>query len=456
MPPKSKSKQTDIHRWHTNYAQYRQPVNFRDTWRIFRIMSEFVEGYEFMNKSHNEVTILGSARIDPRSKYYKIARELGALLAKNGHPVITGGGPGIMEAANRGAMEAGGKSLGLNIQLPFEQVLNPYTTHSTGFYYFFTRKVMMTTPAHGFVFFPGGFGTLDELFEVLDNIELKKAKNVPIVLVGKEFWAPLLEFLKKQAMAEVQSLKQKDLDLIQVVETAEEAWEYLREAMKREPRDSGVDCDNSVCKMRIEENTDWRIFRIMSELVEGFELLSKLKNEITVLGTKSIKEDNFYYREAYELGKRLVKKGFSVETGGGHGAPEAANKGAFEAGGESIGLTLRFDGRESRNEYLTRHQGFFFPFTRKLILTAPSHAFTAFPGGFGTLHQFFEVVVLMQTRKIKPMPMLLFDSKFWAPLIEFVDEILYKKFNTIQSEDRHFIRAVDSVDEVMKLIPRVK
>src|SRR3989338_2150312 len=155
-------------------------VNYRDSWRIFRIITEMVEGYQFLSDLKNEVVILGSARIPPNDKYYKIAVELGRLLGKHGFATITGGGPGIMEAANKGAFEVGGESVGLNIQLPFEQRINPYVKKATAFYYFFTRKVMLTSPGNAFVFFPGGFGTLDEFFEVVDYMELGFMEKTPI------------------------------------------------------------------------------------------------------------------------------------------------------------------------------------------------------------------------------------------------------------------------------------
>ena len=143
-------------------------VNYRDSWRIFRIVTEIVEGYQFLSTLEREVIVLGSARLPPNNKYYKVALELGRLLGKNGFTTVTGGGPGIMEAANRGAFEVGGESAGLNIQLPMEQRVNPYVKKATSFYYFFTRKVMLTSPGNAFVFFPGGFGTLHEFFEVVD------------------------------------------------------------------------------------------------------------------------------------------------------------------------------------------------------------------------------------------------------------------------------------------------
>src|SRR3990167_3957342 len=171
---------------------------YREAWRIFRIMAEFVEGYQFLRQFEKEVTILGSARLAQGSKYYNIAYELGKLLGANGYATITGGGPSIMEAANKGATESGGESVGLNIQLPFEQRINPYVKKSTAFYYFFTRKVMLTSPANAFAFFPGGFGTLDEFFEVTDLMELHMLAKAPIVMVGRKFWQPMIDFLSQQ------------------------------------------------------------------------------------------------------------------------------------------------------------------------------------------------------------------------------------------------------------------
>src|SRR3989339_1792238 len=161
--------------------------DYRESWRIFRIMAEFVEGYQFLSKLEREVTVLGSSRFKEDDSYYQIARDLGVLLGKNGFTTLTGGGPGVMEAANRGAFEVGGKSVGINIQLPFEQRINPYVRESTAFYYFFTRKVMLTSPANAFVYFPGGFGTMDEFFEVADLMELGLMSRTPMVLVGRKF-----------------------------------------------------------------------------------------------------------------------------------------------------------------------------------------------------------------------------------------------------------------------------
>ncbi len=167
-----------------------------DTWRVFRIMGEFVEGFDDLATVTRGVAIFGSARTPADSPYYAAAQETAALLANAGYPVITGGGPGIMEAANRGAFEASGASIGCNIELPFEQAPNPYQTRSLKFKYFFVRKTMFVKYSNAFVIFPGGFGTLDELFEALTLIQTRKIKNFPVILFGSEFWAGMLDWLE--------------------------------------------------------------------------------------------------------------------------------------------------------------------------------------------------------------------------------------------------------------------
>ncbi|MBT6334431.1 MAG: TIGR00730 family Rossman fold protein, partial [Candidatus Magasanikbacteria bacterium] len=366
--------------------------DYREPWRIFRIMAEFVEGYEFLTNLEKEVTILGSARLPEGSKYYELARELGGILAKNGFTTLTGGGPGIMEAGNRGAFEAGGNSVGLNIQLPFEQVINPYVKKSTSFNYFFTRKVMLTSPAHAFVYFPGGFGTLDELFEVVDNIELRFMESAPIILVGKEFWEPVIEFLLGSC-GSVGSVPKEEVEKWHIVDTAEEAFEFIKDVKEVKT------CSLSPTSFHCEKNIDWKIFRIMSELVEGFEFVTGKTNAVTVLGTKSITPDNEYYEAAYRVGKTLAEHKYDVLTGGKTGVAEGTNKGAFEAGGNSVGIGMRVAGHDMVNPYLSSSILFNFPFTRKLIITAPTKAFVFFPGGFGTLHQLFEILTLIQTKK---------------------------------------------------------
>ena len=162
--------------------------SIEESWRIFRIMAEFVESIEALSKIRNAVTIFGSARLKPEDKYYQMAESLGKVLAQNGFSVITGGGPGIMEAANKGAAEAGGKSVGMNIRLPFEQKPNPYANLQIEYKYFFIRKVMFIKYAMAYVIMPGGYGTMDEFFEALTLIQTKRVRSFPVILMGTEYW----------------------------------------------------------------------------------------------------------------------------------------------------------------------------------------------------------------------------------------------------------------------------
>src|SRR6476659_2612675 len=173
-----------------------------DTWRVFRIMGEFVEGFDELATLNRGISIFGSARSKPNDPDYKAAQETAALLAREGFAVITGGGPGIMEAANRGAFEAGGLSIGCNIELPFEQRPNPYQTRSLTFKYFFVRKMMFVKYSLGFIIFPGGFGTLDELFEALTLIQTKKIRNFPVVLFRSAYWKRLWDWIAEMALKE--------------------------------------------------------------------------------------------------------------------------------------------------------------------------------------------------------------------------------------------------------------
>jgi hypothetical protein len=203
------------------------------TWRIFRIMAEFVDGFQFLAPLKREVTIFGSARTPPGSEEYREAEKLGAMLARAGFTVITGGGPGIMEAANKGAYEAGGESIGLNIELPFEQRRNPYVKKGIGFHYFFTRKVMLSASAQAYVFFPGGFGTLDEFFELITLIQTRKMERIPIICVKRHFWQPLREWLREQVLQEHGAVDPADLKIFQIVETAEEAFLVIKRSRER-------------------------------------------------------------------------------------------------------------------------------------------------------------------------------------------------------------------------------
>ena len=204
-------------------------VKTNDSWAIFKIMGEFVNGYEKLSKIGPCVSIFGSARTKPEDKYYQLAENIAEKLADNGYGVITGGGPGIMEAGNKGAHNAGGTSVGLNIELPFEQHDNSYidSDKSIDFDYFFVRKVMFVKYSQGFVVMPGGFGTLDELFEAITLIQTHKIAKFPIILVGKDFWGGLVEWIKDTLLKSHGNISPDDLDLINLVDTEDEVIEIL-------------------------------------------------------------------------------------------------------------------------------------------------------------------------------------------------------------------------------------
>ncbi|MCH1608270.1 MAG: TIGR00730 family Rossman fold protein [Flavobacteriaceae bacterium] len=203
-------------------------VKANDSWALFKIMSEFVHGYENMSRIGPCISIFGSARTAPEDPYYRLTTEIAESVVKSGLGIITGGGPGIMEAANLGAKNAGGISVGLNINLPFEQKANPYIDEDKlmNFEYFFVRKVIFMKYSQGFVVMPGGFGTLDELFEALTLIQTEKIKIFPIILVGKKFWGGLMDWINTTLLEE-HKIDPDDLDLIRVVETKEEVLEHL-------------------------------------------------------------------------------------------------------------------------------------------------------------------------------------------------------------------------------------
>ncbi len=209
-------------------------IRTNDSWAIFKIMSEFVEGYERMSKIGPCVSVFGSARTKPDNKYYQIAVEVGQKLVEAGYGVITGGGPGIMEAGNKGAHIAKGQSVGLNINLPFEQNYNPYIDpeHNLEFRYFFVRKVIFVKYAQAFVILPGGFGTLDELFEAITLIQTKKVNPIPVVLIGRKYWQGLLDWVKSTMLEEENNVHIDDLDLLKLVDTAEEAVQHIEEFYK--------------------------------------------------------------------------------------------------------------------------------------------------------------------------------------------------------------------------------
>ena len=207
-----------------NKAQ--QDFTDTDPWRIFKIMGEFIEGFDELAHVPPGVSVFGSARLQPDNQYYSAAVETGRLLAKAGYAVITGGGPGIMEAGNKGAHEARGISIGCNIELPFEQAPNPYQSLSLTFNYFFVRKVMFVKYSVAFIIFPGGFGTMDELFEALTLIQTKKIHNFPVILFGKQYWSGLVDWIKGQMLGNG-TISPEDLNLLVVTDSPQEAVDVV-------------------------------------------------------------------------------------------------------------------------------------------------------------------------------------------------------------------------------------
>lgn len=197
-----------------------------EPWRIFRIMAEFVEAFEDMSKQGPLVTVFGSARTSPDNRYYKDAESLSKLLVERGYGILTGGGPGIMEAANKGAFEAKGTSVGLNIELPMEQRPNPYQTEEIDFRYFFIRKVCFLKYAVAVVVYPGGYGTLDEFCEAITLIQTDKVNRIPVALVGKDYWGPMLDWFGK-TLIDSKMICPKDLDIFKLVDNAQEAVDYI-------------------------------------------------------------------------------------------------------------------------------------------------------------------------------------------------------------------------------------
>ena len=204
-------------------------IKTNDSWAIFKIMGEFVEGFEKMSRIGPCVSIFGSARTQPDDKYYQLAIDIAESIVQAGYGVITGGGPGIMEAGNKGAHKAGGTSVGLNIDLPFEQHDNSYidSDKSLDFDYFFVRKVMFVKYSQGFVVMPGGFGTLDELFEALTLIQTNKIEKFPIIMVGTEFWEGVIDWIKAVLLEKFENISATDLDLFHLVDTTDEVIEIL-------------------------------------------------------------------------------------------------------------------------------------------------------------------------------------------------------------------------------------
>lgn len=215
----------------TPQRRHRGEVWPTDSWRVLRIQSEFVQGFDALGELGNAVTIFGSARTKPDNGEYESAVETARLLGEAGFAIITGGGPGIMEAGNKGASEAEVESIGLNIELPFEQHINPYCTKSIDFHYFFVRKTMLVRYAQAFVIYPGGFGTLDELMEALTLIQTGKIHNFPVVLVGTAFWGGLLDWLR-QAVLAAGKISPEDMNLIRVTDSPEEVRDIIVKALR--------------------------------------------------------------------------------------------------------------------------------------------------------------------------------------------------------------------------------
>jgi uncharacterized protein (TIGR00730 family) len=200
-----------------------------NSWTMFKVIAEFVDGFEKLNQIGPCVSIFGSARTKPEDKYYKLATDVAKRITEEGFGVITGGGPGIMEAANKGAFEQGGLSVGLNISLPFEQTHNPYidTRNNLDHHYFFVRKVMFVKYAQAFIVMPGGFGTMDELFEVLTLIQTKKITRVPVILMGKEFWSGMKEWISQVMLEQFHTIAEKDMDMIPITDDPEEVVKII-------------------------------------------------------------------------------------------------------------------------------------------------------------------------------------------------------------------------------------
>jgi uncharacterized protein (TIGR00730 family) len=228
------------------------PFRDTDTWRTLRIVGEFVEGFDALANVGPAVSIFGSARVGRRNRYYGAARRLAGELAKQGFAIITGGGPGIMEAANRGAKEAGGLSIGANIELPFEQGLNEFVDLGMEFRYFFVRKVMFVKYAEGFVIFPGGFGTLDELFEALTLIQTGKVDNFPVVLYGAEYWEGLLRWIRERPLYE-EKISPEDLELLIVTSDVDEACEAIARHRRSREQERREEASVEATKQAVQE-----------------------------------------------------------------------------------------------------------------------------------------------------------------------------------------------------------
>lgn len=220
----------------------------KDLWRIFKIMAEFVEGFEELASVGPAVSIFGSAREKPKTKYYKLAQETAADIAKAGFAIITGGGGGIMEAANKGAAQTGVKSIGLNIELPMEQIPNEYQNLSLHFRYFFCRKMMFLKYAHGFIVFPGGYGTMDEFFESSVLIQTLKQVSFPVILMGSEYWQGLIDWIKETMLGKHEYISPEDLDVFTIVDEPEAATKIIVDFRESEGR-SGLNLPSGIKKI---------------------------------------------------------------------------------------------------------------------------------------------------------------------------------------------------------------
>ena len=205
-------------------------ITIQDSWRMFRILAEFVDGFEALSKYHPAVTIFGSTRIRPGDEVYQKAEQIGKLLAENGFAVITGGGPGVMEAANKGAASAGGNSIGLNIELPLEQKPNPYANITLHFRYFFVRKVMFVKYAVAYIILPGGFGTMDELLESMTLIQTQKIRPFPVILVGSNYWKGFLDWMKEKVLKDGK-ISPSDLEILQLIDEPTEIIKAIKKTI---------------------------------------------------------------------------------------------------------------------------------------------------------------------------------------------------------------------------------
>lgn len=211
----------------------KEEIEYASKLRVSRISREFSQGFKFIKRYPKSVTFFGSARFEESNEHYQKARSIAKKLSHIGYAIVTGGGPGIMQAGNHGAYDAGGDSVGLNIRLPAEQIINPYVKDSVDFYYFFIRKVTLSFSAEAYLYFPGGFGTLDEFFEILTLVQTHKIPKIPIILVGKDFWNPLNDFIQKRLLNEHKAINPEDIDLYEIVDDEEEIIEIVKNAPLR-------------------------------------------------------------------------------------------------------------------------------------------------------------------------------------------------------------------------------